>query len=375
MRIKKLDSLVLVIFFFSCLFHIQFTKSIAATGDDIQFTKLCEISTSGRTDYIEIVDNYCFVFDFIKGFMSYDIENPEEPILLDTLVFSNSVDPIVQGGHDFIIKEDIAIVDFMHSGIKFVNISNPSELTVIGGYYSASNEYYRIDLWENKIYCAKAEGGLEVFEFYDNYSINSIGSYSNGNTLSHIECFQEDMVYIADYDQSGDLLLNVSDPENINELQLFDWMAGNILFQDDLMYALIIRPDDDGLRIYNNSNPLNPVLLGELKGFEAFSPLIEDNKLFLAGSRGLQIINVTESSNPIEIAHYSEDGLAYMDLAKEGNIIGLVDFEDSWYLIEIENLNSTGNLIIHWSSFSFLFVNLIARILLKNYKKRNRSHR
>jgi len=372
MGIKKLDSLILLLVFSLCLFNIQFTESLATTGEDIQFEKLCKISTSGRTDYIEIVDNYCFVFDFLKGFMSYDIENPEEPILLDTLAYSNTVDPIVKGGHDFIIKEDIAIVDFMHSGIKFVNISNPSELTAIGGCQSISGEHFRIDLWGNKIYCVMAEGGLEVFEFFDNYTAISIGSYSNGNTMSHIECFQEEMVYIADYGQSGDLLLNVSDPENITELQLFDWMAGSILFQDDLMYATIIRPDDEGLRIYNNSNPLNPVLLGEITGFEAFSPLIEDNYLYLAGTRGLQIINITESSNPQEIAQYYEEGTTYMDLTKKGDIIGLVDFEDSWYLIQIGNLVPSGDLNILGLSFSFFFGNLIIVILLKIYKKRKR---
>jgi hypothetical protein len=304
--------------------------------------------------------------------MSYDIENPEEPILLDTLAYSNTVDPIVKGGHDFIIKEDIAIVDFMHAGIKFVNISNPSELTVIGGYQSQSGEHFRIDLWESKIYCAKAESGLEVFEFFDNYTIISLGSFSNGNLMSHIVCFQEDMIYIADYVQSGDLLLNVSDPENITELQVFDWMAGNILFQDDLMYATIIRPDNEGLRIYNNSNPLNPMLLGEIKGFEAFSPLIEDNYLFLAGTRGLQIINITEPSNPQEIAQYYEEEIAYINLAKKDNIIGLVDFEDSWYLIQIENLETSGNINIPGLSFSFLFVNLMIGTLFKIYKKKER---
>ncbi len=372
MRIKKLDSLTLLLAFSLCFFNIQFAESFATYGDNIQFKKLCEISTSGRTDFIEIVDNYCFVFDFEKGFMSYDIENPEEPVLLDTLAYSNTVDPIVKGGHDFIIKENIALVDFMHSGIKFVNISNPSELTVIGGCQSESGEHFRIDLWENKIYCAMAEGGLEVFEFFDNYTAISLGNYSNGNIMSHIECFQDDMVYIADYSQSGDLLLNVSDPENITELHVFDWMAGNILFQDDLMYATIIRPDNEGLRIYNNSNPLDPVLLGELEGFEAFSPLIEDNYLFLAGTRGLQIINITEASNPQEIAQYYEEGKTYMNLAKKGNIIGLVDFEDSWYLFQLENLEPSGNLNILGLSFSFLLVNSIIGTLVKIYKKKER---
>ncbi|NHJ85145.1 MAG: hypothetical protein FK734_06765 [Asgard group archaeon] len=370
MRIKKLDSLMLLLAFSLCFFNIQFTESIATTGEDIQFKKLCEISTSGRTDHIEIVDDYCFVFDFEKGFMSYNIENLEEPILLDTLAFSNTVNPIVKGGHDFIIEGDIAFVDFMHTGIKFVNISDPTDLTVIGGCYSESGEHFRIDLWENIIYCAMAESGLEVFEFFDNYTAISLGSYSTGNTLSHIECFQEDLVYIADYSLSGDLLLNVSDLENITELQVFDWMAGNILFQDDLMYATIIRPDNEGLRIYNNSNPLNPVLVGELDGFEAFSPLIEDNCIFLAGTRGLQIINITEPSNPQEIAQYYEDGITYKDLTKKDNIIGLVDLEDTWCLIQIGNLESSGNLNIFGLSFSFLFVNLIIGTWLKINKKR-----
>ncbi|MFW9923985.1 MAG: LVIVD repeat-containing protein [Candidatus Thorarchaeota archaeon] len=372
MRIKKLDSLILLLLAFSlCIFNIQFTNTLAKSGNEIQFTQLCEISTFGRTDFIEFVDNYSFVFDFEKGFLSYDITNPEEPILLDTLAFSNTVDPPVQGGHDFIIKDDdIAIVDYMHAGIKFVNISDPSELTVLGGYYSGTSEYFMIDYWENKIYCAKAEGGLEVFEFYDNYTIKSIGSYAIGHTMSQIECFQEDMVYIADYDRSGDLLLNVTDPENITELQVFDWMAGNILFQEDLMYATIIRPDDEGLRIYNNTNPLDPVLVGELKGFEAYSPLIEDNYLFLAGTKGLQIIDITDPTNPQEIAQYYEDEIAYKNLAKKGNIIGLVDFEDTWFLIQVENLDSTKNGSILGLNLTFLFVNLGIGILIKIGKKK-----
>lgn len=380
MKNQKWTSQVLGIYLFFCLFSVLISNSSATTNEEIEFTKLCEISTSGRTDYIEFVDNFCFVFDFEKGFMSYNIENPEEPELLDTLTFSNNIDPRVRGGHDFIIIDNVAIVDYMHAGIKFVNISNPSELVVIDGYYSEGNEYYRIDKIGNRIYCAKAEGGLEIFEYDQDFSIKSIGSFSNGNIMSHIECFQEDLVYIADYGRGSTLLLNVSDPMDIIELKAFDWMAGNILFKDNFMFVSVIRPDDEGLRIYDNIDPLNPVLLGELTGFEASSAIIKDDYLFLVGTRGLQIINFTDSIAPFEISNYSEGGLHYLHFAIKGNLFGIVDFDDNWYLIEVDGLNlsginneNNGNKYIpgyFHSSFLINTVIIIAILIISNRKIR-----
>ena len=66
-------------------------------------------------------------------------------MLLDTLALSNSMDPSIKGGHDFIIEGDIAIVDFMHSGINLVNISDPSNLNIISSHYIGVNGYFRIN--------------------------------------------------------------------------------------------------------------------------------------------------------------------------------------------------------------------------------------
>lgn len=377
---KQLKNNLLVIFLL-CLFFTQINYSLAKshhlTDEEIKFTTLCQISTSGRTDCIEFVDHYCFVFDFEIGFISYNIEDPENPELLDTLALNNRFNPLVKGGHDFIIDGNTAIVDFMHSGINLVNISDPNNLNIISSHYDGLSGYYRIDYRDNRIYCAKAEDGFEILEILPNLTLNCIGSYSPDNIImSHVYSLNNDLVYIADYERSSTLILNVSNPQNITEIKTFDWMAGSILFEEDIMYATIIKPDDEGLRIYNNSNPMNPILLGEITGFEAVNPLIIEDYIFLPGSKGLQIVNISDNSNPSEIIQYFDGEIAYMDVALQGNMVGLVDYEDSWYLLQIENLDlpitqtteDDSNVTLQIVNIIPVFV--IFNIILRNSKKR-----
>ena len=278
-------------------------------GDDQKVTiiEISHIKTGGRTDFVEVVNDVAYIFDFENGFFVYGIHNPWKPIFLDSLSFDNYIDPRVHGGHDFVIQGSLAVLDFTHSGIKIVNIENPRNLEVIGS-YNSGGEYYYIDVVENLVYCAKSTDGLEILDISSPTDPIKVGEFSNGHGLYFIAVLDQ-IAYLSDLNHKQTLCLNISDPTNITEVNQLDWLARKMEVDDEIGYIGYFT-QNTGLGIYNFSDPLNPVLLSEFyDGGNVHDIKIREHYLFIADhSDGIEVIDVQKPANPVEITQWANGG-------------------------------------------------------------------
>ena len=313
------------------------SELVQAEDQKVTMTEISLIETGGRTDFVEIDDEIAYIFDFEKGFFVYDIHNPWKPVLLDSLSYNNYVDPPIHGGHDFVIQDSLAIIDFTHSGIKIVNIENPRNLEVIGS-YNSGGEYYHIDVFDNLIYCAKSIDGLEILDISSPTDPVKVGEFSNGHGLFFITVHDQ-IAYVCDLDQKQTLCLNISDPSNIIELNQLEWQARKMKFIDEIGYIGYFTLKR-GLGIYNFSDPLNPVLLSELyDGGNVHDIKIREHYLFIADhADGIEVIDVQHSKNPVEIAQWNNGG-EFTNLDTINNLIIAADQLNGSRILLIDGLN------------------------------------
>lgn len=118
---------------------------------------------------------------------------------------------------------------------------------------------------------------------------------------------------------------NVATVNNASKVAI----AGNYLY-------LAVRAD--GLRIYNISNPANPVNVGHANdGAQALDVAVQGSFAYVANSTdGLRIYNVSNPSNPINVGHTNNGGLAY-SVAVSGNYAYLANAGDGLRIYDISN--------------------------------------
>lgn len=97
---------------------------------------------------------------------------------------------------------------------------------------------------------------------------------------------------------------------------------------------------DDGLRIYDVSNPVNPVNVGHINdGGHALNVTVSGNFVFLAnGSDGFRIYNVSDPTHPVSIGHSATNfgGTAWA-VAVSGNFAYLANGTDGLRVYDVSN--------------------------------------
>ena len=313
------------------------SELVEAEDQKVTITEISLIKTGGRTDFVEVVDEIVYIFDFEKGFFVYDIHNPWKPVLLDSLSYDNYIDPRIHGGHDFVIQGSLAIIDFIHSGIKIVNIENPRNLEVIGS-YDSGGEYYHIDVVKNLTYCAKSTDGLEILDISSPTDPVKVGEFRNGHGLYFIT-IHDQIAFLYDSYQKQTLCLNISNPSNIIELNQLEWQAREMEFINEIGYIGYFTLNS-GLGIYNFSDHLNPVLLSELyDGGSVHDIKIREHYLFIADhTDGIEVIDVQNPKNPVEIVQWNNGG-EFTNLDTINNLIIAADQLNGSRILLIDGLD------------------------------------
>ncbi len=94
---------------------------------------------------------------------------------------------------------------------------------------------------------------------------------------------------------------------------------------------------DDGLRIYDISNPTNPVSVGHINNGFAAGVAISDNLACVADSAdGLRIYDISNPTNPVSVGH-TNNGASASGVALAGNFACLANNGDGLRIYDISN--------------------------------------
>ncbi|MCE7746707.1 MAG: hypothetical protein GPJ52_16390 [Candidatus Heimdallarchaeota archaeon] len=266
----------------------------------INFEKLSEIATGNAPFDVQLSANLAFVSDYYGGLSVFDVSNASEPILLDNLPL-----PLA---HYFHVVENFAFVACWDSGLKIINVTNPTNLTEVGSY----------------------NDGVEV-----------------GST------FVSNDVAIVGKTDGGVLILNVSDPTNPQRFSQYNatGMPNVCTIRDNIAFVAYWEASGSRIVFLNITNPVTPVFIGQYAdGAETYDFQLKDDLLIIANSiSGVYFVNISDLTNPTKIAQidtssqaYGVDSIEDYVFVGDSNTLEVVDFNDLTNLRVVGSFDDTG---------------------------------
>ena len=323
------------------------------------------IPVEGFANDVQAVGDTVYLSDWLEGFLIYDISNLGNPSLLGSYECPNNINPTVKGAKTFLVRGDHAIVGFQHAGLKILDISDPTNIVLLGEYFGGTNTYH-IEVVDDLVYMAMEYDGLQILNISDVTQPLKVGEFINGNPLYHINVVSN-IAFIADYQLDKTLGLDITDPSNITEVGQFDWTPYTLEMVGKIGY---IGTLGEGVLVYDFSIPFEPIFLDEINnGCDAGDIVISGNYAFVAAvEEGLKILDITEPENLVEVAQFNDGGIARNVFVQE-NIVYVSEIEDGLEIIQLWEEGETNH--ISSLSYSFMLSGLIAVFLLGKREKRN----
>ncbi|MDD5626100.1 MAG: DUF2341 domain-containing protein [Patescibacteria group bacterium] len=252
--------------------------------------------TPGTALDVAISGNYAYVADSDQGLEVFDITTPSAPILKSRLTSLSS-------SYGITISGNYAYVSGYNWGLWIVDISNPLSPTLVKRYYPWANNTLKVDVLGNYAYVAHGGEGLRIVNITDKSNPSETGFYDTTGSCYDVKVRQiggNIYAYVAD-GAPGLLIFDVTNPASPVLLDTLDTEnARDVVVSGDYAYV----SDGNYFRILDVSTPSDikeKSIIDTLDGTEGID--ISGNRVYLAShSYGVQIIDITDKSNPSKIA-------------------------------------------------------------------------
>jgi len=234
----------------------------------------------------------------------FDVSDPDHPLLL------GSFGPYggTGGGGDFTVSGSSL---YWGMGTEIYNISDPSNVQYVSRFVSVPVEHPPTDVAGvrgSRLFTTQAFDGLVAFDVSDPQNVSEAAAFSP-KTPEAI-AIKDNYAYVVSYWYAGSttggiqrlVVMDLTDPNNpveVNNLPLatgdyFPSWSGHLSLSGDHLYVL----QDDGLRIYDIADQVNPLQVGLLAP-PTLSPPFDDlfvteDYAYITGTD----LNIVDISNP-----------------------------------------------------------------------------
>ena len=288
-----------------------------------------------------VAENHLYVttYDTLRV---VDITNPEDPQVIASQVFPRD-DYINDSLGDLVLNDNLLFVGTRFGGLEVVDISNPTELSIVGG-FSMQDGNKRIATHENHAYIGGSfSEGFEVVDISNPLSPEMVGMSNGWND-------PEEMVVAGDYlcvaaSYSGFEVVDISDPQDPQ-------IIGGVSTPEEAISVGVsgthayVGEIEGKLRIIDFSDPTTPEIVAyrSLSG-EIREVIVQDDLVFLTREDGdmhaLIIYNITNPENPVYQGGLFLPPLfgSGMCMDVEGDIV-CVGQDARLYVIDISNPSS-----------------------------------
>jgi hypothetical protein len=316
---------------------ILFSVAIPSKALESTYTEIFSLTGSKVVD-VEVFDNILFLVDPDRGLLTYNISNPANPTLLDRCFNSYTFT------HSIFIEDTYAYLSDYEDGLEIVDISDPSNLEIIGNYTSGigSSAGSTDACYSNQLgFLASQNLGLEIINCTSPSNPHKITSYYSNHRIIRVMAI-DDLVFLSEA-HNGFKVLNITN--NFSEIFHFDidFSIQDFLIFDDLLF---VTDSHFGLRIFDIHQIMDITLLCEvgLPDGAYGMRLLEQNAsllLYIAGwEAGTRIYDVTNLDNITFVGEFNDGGRSY-DLTLDNNYIFVAEFLDGFEILKFNPVEST----------------------------------
>jgi hypothetical protein len=279
------------------LLDVTYPKTISAIGHSKAEEQTWDVALAG---------DLAFVADRLSGFQIVDLTDPAHPAPLTTLSMVGAIQVAVDSAH--------AYVGNQWSGLRVVDVSDPMH-PVVAGSVSTSTGVRSMVLRGDHLYIGTH--GLDIVDVMDPASPQVIGGLPMKNFTAGVAASVEqgkdgEFVYLTD--SGGEFwVIDVSPAESLHvaaHLSLPAWYPYGVAVSEGFAYVAAQGTYTGAdFMVIDISDPLAPVLHSTLNLFGyGRDVVISDNIAYVAGSGGLEVVDVSDPSTPRIIGTWAGGG-------------------------------------------------------------------
>ncbi|MFX0181929.1 MAG: LVIVD repeat-containing protein [Candidatus Hodarchaeota archaeon] len=312
-----------------------------------------------------------------SGLKTYDITDPANPTLLGSYSDSYTFTHLV------LIEGEYAYISDLEDGLEIINISNPSELNIIGHYTSnvgptaGSTDAYKLG---DLAFLASQSIGLEIINCSDPYNPEIVSSYYDNERVIRVYA-RENQVFISEA-WNGFKILNITGYECV---EIFHY-TNTVSYQDFFVLENLLYTTDRnyGLRVFDISDFTNIVQIGGMNigaSYEFVLGQREETKIAYVSNweSGLQVLNITEPENIQQLAQYNDGGDAY-NVAVKGELVFVAEFHDGLEILQIKTTSDgvtqrRSSIIPGFELSSLVIMIILSQLMLRAMNFRTKRDR
>lgn len=283
---------------------------------------LGSVNASGR--HIEIVDNLAYLS--MGALTSVDISDPANPVVLDSL----------SGATNFTLNGNRAYA-VLSNTLRVIDISDPANLVQLSqkNIAVAEDEASDIKIVGQRAYVAH-DGGIEIFDLTTPNNPVSVFNYDLIDQHLGLK-IKDQYAYVAD-DDNGLIIYDISDPSAPQMIRHLDLgLAVDVSIEGN--YAFVYTEAPGRIKMVDISDPTNASLVYDFPsvtspGARRRDVAIKDGRLYIANDTlGLQIYNISNPASPSLSKTYSGtfqqieivNNLAYVLSSTSSGLLEILD--------------------------------------------------
>ena len=291
---------------------IEVVDDVAYISDGFQGIVILNVSDKSNVEIISIYDNlqgsrtFFLLEDMIiaDNFLGYvdiidssDLENPNLIGQIDTKGSALDIE----------VKDGIAYIANALGGLEVIDFSDNKNETI--GNYRDGTTFNSITLYENFAIICSTYGYMKILDITNPSNPTLVSEYTSDNMfLAYYKTeVQGSKVYIAG-GEGGVEVIDISVVTNPTKIGTFvtDIFANDIYLKGK--YAFV-ADGNNGLTILDIGNPSHPILVTrlvlEFASGDCLAVNEEEEILFLANVAGFSIIDIADPYNPSTIGSYT----------------------------------------------------------------------
>lgn len=310
---KSIFKLFVLFFVFALLSFQTLSASAAATLTPLV---LGTYKTSGSADEIFIAGNNAYVVGYHSGLQIIDVSNSSSPSLVGSYTPPGiASDVVVSGNYAYIVDRKDDHADIGSGWMHIIDISMPSSPVLVGT-YNITGKPAGIAISGNYAYVAvsTSPGGLLIIDISNVASPTLVSTATNTDMID--VAISGNYAYIIDSVANMDII-DITSPSSPLFVSSTD-LGAPLRISISGKYAYV--GTQDGLKIIDISNPINPAL----KYSEKYPDSVYSVGIFILGENAYVAgtsVRVFNTSNPSAATLIGEQKSGSFDVVVSGGYV------------------------------------------------------